>query len=103
MPTNLNAQGDYPLDYDDSMEDKKELFEKVWRNNISFIPPMDIMTQSLREKLKEFAFKVFNLRISQDDVQTIVNEAYEDGYEDGKNDTLDDRIAEKNEKLQKEV
>lgn len=101
MPTNLNAQGDYPLD-DYSMEDKKELFEIVWKNNISFMSPLDTMSQSLREKLKEFAFKVFNVRINQDDIQTIANQAYEDGYEDGKNDTLD-KIEEKNEKLQKEV
>jgi len=77
------------MDIDITSEDERILFERLWKNNFSFIPPMDTMSQALREKLKEFTLKVFMYRSNKKDMQVIAEEAYENGFEDGKIKAMD--------------
>ena len=71
---------DYLVDADS----EKEIFERLWRDNFSLIPPMDTMDKSLREKLKDFTYKVFINRIDPSDITFAVDRAYDDGFVDGK-------------------
>ena len=77
------------MDIDITSEDERNAFEIMWKNNLSFIPPMDTMSQSIREKLKEFTFNVFINRADRNDMQEIAEQAYEEGYTDGKIRALD--------------
>jgi hypothetical protein len=77
------------MNIDINLEDERNAFEIKWKNNLSFIPPMDTMSQTIREKLKEFTFNVFMNRMNKDDMEEIAEQAYEDGYIDGKIRALD--------------
>ena len=38
---------------------RKNEFEYLWKNQLSMISPIDNMPSSLRDKIKEFAWKVY--------------------------------------------
>lgn len=84
--TNIDEDGDYPLGdgFDDFKTLQEEKFERLWREEFSFIPPLDKMPAALRDKLKEYSRKVYmNSVISMNnEIQRIANEAYYDGVED---------------------
>ncbi len=81
----------------------KDEFERLWRDYLSTISPLDKMSLGLRDKIKPFALAVYMEVIN--DVDTKVKEAYLNGYEDcmiGKHpvDTndkkkLEERVSEK--------
>lgn len=43
----------------ESITSVEKCFKYLWKNQFSMIPPMDKMTLEEREKLKEFAWKIY--------------------------------------------
>jgi hypothetical protein len=88
--TNINESGDYPLeDENDFKGFQAEKFERLWREEFSLIPPLDKMPATLRDKLKEYSWKVYMSSVidMNNEIQKIANNAYYDGVEDSTKET----------------
>jgi hypothetical protein len=63
------------------------VFNRLWINHFSCIPPLDKMPVELRERLKEFAKKVFettiSVQVSSDDLETMLDDAHDVGFRAG--------------------
>ena len=99
--TNIDENGDYPLEGESDFKGlQAEKFERLWREEFSFIPPLDKMPASLRDKLKEYSWKVYISSVvdMNNVIQNIANDAYYDGMEDT-NEEADKEMIKVAEKL----
>jgi hypothetical protein len=80
--TDLDSNGDYPIG-DEFITTQTEQFDEMWKSYFSMIPPLDNMDKSYRERMKDFAFKIFQESYFEVDIQKLANIAYKDGIQDG--------------------
>jgi len=99
--TNIDDNDDYPLEGENDFKGlQTEKFERLWREEFSFIQPLDKMPATLRDKLKEYSWKVYMSSVidMNNVIQKIANDAYYDGIEDEGKD-MDKEIIKVAEKL----